>query len=170
MLERCDAIRGLAGLAYVSRLAPRTNIAPHRGPTNRRLRCHLEVRVPAGCGLRVEGSAHMGAGPLYGIRRFVRARGRESRQRGAAGAYRRHLAFRPDAREIDLLDGPAPLRQRPDRESHRVLGRTRAPTAAFPSRSLPTPPPALLAVRLRADGRTSSFPRPHVRWNDRLAM
>jgi hypothetical protein len=45
----------LAGLCYVSRLAPGTHITAHRGPTNLRLRCHLGIQVPAGnCAIRVD--------------------------------------------------------------------------------------------------------------------
>jgi aspartate beta-hydroxylase len=32
-----------AGLIYVSRMAPGTHVAPHRGPTNTPLRCDLSV-------------------------------------------------------------------------------------------------------------------------------
>lgn len=55
VIETNRAVRTLAGLSYVSRLAPGTHIAAHRGPTNLRLRCHLGIRVPAGnCGIRVD--------------------------------------------------------------------------------------------------------------------
>ena len=50
-----QVIRSLAGLAYVSRLAPMTDLAAHRGPTNLRLRCHLGITVPDDCGLAVDG-------------------------------------------------------------------------------------------------------------------
>ncbi len=51
-----DTVRTIAGLLYVSKLAPGTHIRPHRGPTNVRLRCHLGIRIPEGdCGLRVGG-------------------------------------------------------------------------------------------------------------------
>ena len=56
VIESCGALRTLAGLCYVSRLAPGTHIAAHRGPTNLRLRCHLGIRVPEGnCAIRVDG-------------------------------------------------------------------------------------------------------------------
>lgn len=44
-----------AGVAYFSCLDPHTRVAQHRGPTNTRLRCHLGLEVPPGCGLRVAG-------------------------------------------------------------------------------------------------------------------
>ncbi len=47
----------LAGVAYFSRLDPGARVAPHRGPTNTRLRCHPGIEVPDGCGLRVGGVA-----------------------------------------------------------------------------------------------------------------
>ncbi|MBV8579645.1 MAG: aspartyl/asparaginyl beta-hydroxylase domain-containing protein [Candidatus Eremiobacteraeota bacterium] len=53
VLNTCDAISGPAGLAYVSRLSPGSKVASHCGPTNLRLRCHLGVDIPEGCGLRV---------------------------------------------------------------------------------------------------------------------
>jgi aspartyl/asparaginyl beta-hydroxylase (cupin superfamily) len=34
-------------------MAPNTHIAPHAGPTNLRLRVHLGIDVPSGCGLTV---------------------------------------------------------------------------------------------------------------------
>lgn len=64
-LIRCPKTAGLleslpfsltAGLTYFSALGPGTRVAPHCGPTNTRLRCHLGVLVPDGCGIRV-GSA-----------------------------------------------------------------------------------------------------------------
>ena len=64
-LARCPALRSVlerhrtlttrAGLMYFSCLDPQTRVAPHRGPTNVRLRCHLGLEVPVGCGLRVGG-------------------------------------------------------------------------------------------------------------------
>lgn len=57
ILERYGAIHGLAGLAYVSRLAPATAVAPHRGPTNMRVRCHFGVTVPPGCEFVVDGTS-----------------------------------------------------------------------------------------------------------------
>lgn len=56
LIESHRAVSTLAGLCYVSRLAPGTHVTAHRGPTNLRLRCHLGIRVPAGnCGIRVNG-------------------------------------------------------------------------------------------------------------------
>lgn len=53
-IETGGTVRTLAGLIYVSRMRPGTHIAPHRGPTNLRLRCHLGISVPDGdCALRV---------------------------------------------------------------------------------------------------------------------
>jgi aspartyl/asparaginyl beta-hydroxylase (cupin superfamily) len=57
IIESHRTVLGLAGLAYFSRLAPHTRVAPHRGPTNMRLRCHLGIKIPAGCGIVVGGSA-----------------------------------------------------------------------------------------------------------------
>lgn len=55
VIETQGAVRTLAGLSYVSRLAPGTHVAPHYGPTNLRLRCHLAITVPVGnCGIRVD--------------------------------------------------------------------------------------------------------------------
>lgn len=42
-----------AGLVYFASLAPGTHLEPHCGPTNARLRCHLGVRIPEGCSIRV---------------------------------------------------------------------------------------------------------------------
>lgn len=53
IIERHRTVRGPLGLAYFSRLAPHTRIAPHAGPTNLRLRCHLGLEIPPECGLRV---------------------------------------------------------------------------------------------------------------------
>jgi aspartyl/asparaginyl beta-hydroxylase (cupin superfamily) len=52
-----EAIEGAGdpGLAYVSALLPRTRVAPHCGPTNTRIRCHLPLLVPRGCTLTVGG-------------------------------------------------------------------------------------------------------------------
>jgi len=56
IVERFATVRTLAGLVYFSRMVPGTRIAPHRGPTNLRVRCHLALTVPAGdCALRVGG-------------------------------------------------------------------------------------------------------------------
>jgi len=54
IIESCRSLKSLSGLAYVSRLAPRTRVEPHRGPTNLRLRCHLGINIPDACGIRVE--------------------------------------------------------------------------------------------------------------------
>jgi hypothetical protein len=64
-LARCPSLRWIlehhrtltthAGLMYLSSLAPHTHIAAHQGPTNLRVRCHLGLEVPAGCGIRVGG-------------------------------------------------------------------------------------------------------------------
>jgi hypothetical protein len=54
IIEQHETVRTQAGLIYVSRLRAGTHIAPHRGPTNQRVRCHLGIQVPKGdCGLRV---------------------------------------------------------------------------------------------------------------------
>jgi aspartate beta-hydroxylase len=56
ILEGYPTLRTLAGLCYVSRLRPGTHVAPHRGPTNLRVRCHLGLSVPKGdCALRAGG-------------------------------------------------------------------------------------------------------------------
>ncbi len=56
IIESHATLRAPAGLIYVSRLAAGTELAPHRGPTNVRLRCHLGLQVPPGdCALRVGG-------------------------------------------------------------------------------------------------------------------
>ena len=62
-LARCPALRSIlerhrtltthAGLMYFSSLDPRSRVAPHQGPTSVRLRCHLALDVPEGCGIRV---------------------------------------------------------------------------------------------------------------------
>jgi aspartyl/asparaginyl beta-hydroxylase (cupin superfamily) len=52
VVENQRTVRTLAGLAYFSRLAPHSRVAPHRGPTNMRLRAHLGIAVPANCGIR----------------------------------------------------------------------------------------------------------------------
>ena len=51
-----EVMRNPHGACYLSRLAPRAMVAPHRGPTNLRARCHLPISVPSGdVGLSVEG-------------------------------------------------------------------------------------------------------------------
>jgi aspartyl/asparaginyl beta-hydroxylase (cupin superfamily) len=55
LIESHRAIRTSAGLAYFSRMSPGSRIAPHRGPTNVRVRCHLGIQIPEGdCGLQVD--------------------------------------------------------------------------------------------------------------------
>src|SRR5208282_3760709 len=64
-LARCPVTAGIlakhrtvttsTGLAYFSCLDPETRVAPHQGPTNLRVRCHLGLEVPEGCGMRVGG-------------------------------------------------------------------------------------------------------------------
>ncbi len=46
-----------ASLVYLSSLAPRTTIAPHCGPTNCRLRCHVGITIPPDCWIRVGSEA-----------------------------------------------------------------------------------------------------------------
>ena len=53
IVESHRTVRSLAGLVYFSRLAPRSRVAPHAGPTNMRVRVHLGIDVPPGCGIRV---------------------------------------------------------------------------------------------------------------------
>ncbi len=53
IVEAHRTVRSLAGLVYFSRLAPHSRVAPHRGPTNMRVRAHLGIDIPADCGLRV---------------------------------------------------------------------------------------------------------------------
>jgi hypothetical protein len=57
-IEANRTVLSLGGLAYFSRLGPDTQITPHAGPTNMRLRCHLGIDVPDGCGMRVGGITH----------------------------------------------------------------------------------------------------------------
>jgi hypothetical protein len=64
-LARCPATRWIvdhhrtltthAGLMYFSTLGPGARVTPHHGPTNVRLRCHLGLEVPDGCGMQVGG-------------------------------------------------------------------------------------------------------------------
>jgi hypothetical protein len=56
VIEANRTVLSLGGLAYFSALAPGTRVAPHTGPTNMRLRCHLGIDVPEGCGLSVGGT------------------------------------------------------------------------------------------------------------------
>jgi hypothetical protein len=54
VLERHDCVRKSGGLIYLSRLAPGTEIAPHNGPVNYRVRLHFALSIPEGdCGMRV---------------------------------------------------------------------------------------------------------------------
>jgi len=55
VIEANRTVLSLGGLAYFSRLEADSHIAPHTGPTNMRLRCHLGIDVPPDCGLRVGG-------------------------------------------------------------------------------------------------------------------
>jgi aspartyl/asparaginyl beta-hydroxylase (cupin superfamily) len=55
VLERHRTLTTHAGLMYFSCLDPHTRIAPHQGPTNVRVRCHLGLDIPEGCGIRVGG-------------------------------------------------------------------------------------------------------------------
>jgi aspartate beta-hydroxylase len=55
ILKRHRTVVSLSGLAYFSRLGPRSRVAEHAGPVNTRLRCHLGIHVPANCGLKVGG-------------------------------------------------------------------------------------------------------------------
>ena len=55
IVEGHRTVRSLAGLVYFSRLAPHTRVAPHTGPTNLRVRIHLGIDVPPGCGIRAGG-------------------------------------------------------------------------------------------------------------------
>jgi aspartyl/asparaginyl beta-hydroxylase (cupin superfamily) len=59
--ERCPTasrlfrmIPGQWGTVGFGVLAPGTRIAPHCGPSNAKLRCHLGLEIPDGCGIRVE--------------------------------------------------------------------------------------------------------------------
>jgi aspartyl/asparaginyl beta-hydroxylase (cupin superfamily) len=54
LIESYSTVRTVAGLTYVSKMAPGTHVAAHCGPTNVRMRCHLGVQVPEGdCAIRV---------------------------------------------------------------------------------------------------------------------
>ncbi len=48
-----NTIPGLCGFVCISAIAPGTHILPHCGVSNARLRCHLPLKVPSGCRLRV---------------------------------------------------------------------------------------------------------------------
>jgi len=53
LAEKHGAVHSISSAVYFSVLAPKTRVATHTGPTNMRLRCHLGIEVPSGCGLRV---------------------------------------------------------------------------------------------------------------------
>lgn len=59
IIERHRTVLSLGGLAYFSVLDPNTEVRPHRGPYNMRVRCHLGIDVPEGCGMRVDGITRM---------------------------------------------------------------------------------------------------------------
>jgi aspartyl/asparaginyl beta-hydroxylase (cupin superfamily) len=52
-MRALDAIPGVCGFVCFSAIAPQTHILPHCGLSNVRLRCHLPLKVPQGCRLRV---------------------------------------------------------------------------------------------------------------------
>lgn len=58
IVEHNRTIRTQRGLIYFSRASAKTFIAPHYGPTNMRLRCHLGIKVPRDCGMLVDGIAN----------------------------------------------------------------------------------------------------------------
>jgi aspartyl/asparaginyl beta-hydroxylase (cupin superfamily) len=53
VIETHRSITTIAGMIYFSCLDPKTRVTRHKGPTNMRLRCHLGVEIPEGCGIRV---------------------------------------------------------------------------------------------------------------------
>jgi aspartate beta-hydroxylase len=53
LIESIPSVRTLGGLIYFSAMTPGTHIHPHTGPTNLRLRCHLGLVIPEGCGISV---------------------------------------------------------------------------------------------------------------------
>jgi len=54
IIEEYSSVRTFAGLAYLSKLGPGTQVAKHCGPTNLKLRCNLGIQVAKGdCGIRV---------------------------------------------------------------------------------------------------------------------
>lgn len=56
VLKSDDVARTSIGMSYLSRLGPGARIAPHSGPTNVRLRCHLGIGIPRGdCAISVGG-------------------------------------------------------------------------------------------------------------------
>ncbi|MBW4678315.1 MAG: aspartyl/asparaginyl beta-hydroxylase domain-containing protein [Desmonostoc geniculatum HA4340-LM1] len=48
-----EAIPKRTGVACFSALSPNTIIEPHCGPTNARIKCHLGLKIPLGCSIRV---------------------------------------------------------------------------------------------------------------------
>lgn len=57
IVEANRTVTSMAGMSYFSRLEPNTYVAPHKGPTNMRLRCHFGIAVPDGCGMKVDREA-----------------------------------------------------------------------------------------------------------------
>ncbi len=55
IIDRHKELITHAGSMYFSCLDPHTRVESHRGPTNMRLRCHLGIDVPEGCGVKVGG-------------------------------------------------------------------------------------------------------------------
>jgi aspartate beta-hydroxylase len=55
IVDAHPSITTMAGMVYFSRLAPHSRVAPHKGPTNMRVRCHFGINIPASCGIRVGG-------------------------------------------------------------------------------------------------------------------
>jgi aspartyl/asparaginyl beta-hydroxylase (cupin superfamily) len=53
IIEATSAVTTMCGMVYLSCLDSHTHVAPHKGPTNMRLRCHFGIDVPDGCGIRV---------------------------------------------------------------------------------------------------------------------
>ncbi len=54
-IDGARTVRSPSGLAYLSRLSASSHVAPHRGPTNVRLRCHFGVDIPDDCAIVVGG-------------------------------------------------------------------------------------------------------------------
>jgi aspartyl/asparaginyl beta-hydroxylase (cupin superfamily) len=56
LIEEKRGINALSGATYISRLGPQARTAPHKGPGNIRVLCHLGIDIPDGdCGIRVGG-------------------------------------------------------------------------------------------------------------------
>jgi LSD1 subclass zinc finger protein len=53
VIESQRTVTTTAGMVYLSRLGPNSHVAPHKGPTNMRLRCHFGITIPDHCGIRV---------------------------------------------------------------------------------------------------------------------